>query len=77
MHGLLTNINKNSGKKIVFFPNLEGYSAYMCVEKFPLVSMGGQAEGQLCADPGAGTPIRANGISNLQPFLLQARTFYN
>jgi hypothetical protein len=32
-----------------------------CAEKFPLVSMGGRAEGQACADPGARTPIGASG----------------
>ena len=35
----------------------------MCAEKFPLVSMGGRAEGFACADPGARTPIDASGIS--------------
>ena len=30
--------------------------------KFPLVSMGGRAEGLASADPGARTPIGANGI---------------
>ena len=34
----------------------------MCAEKFPLVSMGGRAEGLACADPGARTPISASGI---------------
>ena len=29
--------------------------------KFPLVSMGGRAEGLACADPGARTPIGASG----------------
>jgi hypothetical protein len=29
--------------------------------KFPLVPMGGQAEGLACADPGARTPIGASG----------------
>ena len=33
----------------------------MCAEKFPLVSMGGRAEGLACADPGARTPIGASG----------------
>jgi hypothetical protein len=33
----------------VFF---EGYSADMCGENFPLVSMGGWAEGLALADPG-------------------------
>jgi hypothetical protein len=35
----------------------EGDAADMCVGKFLLVSMGGQAEGLACADPGARTPI--------------------
>jgi hypothetical protein len=37
----------------------EGDSADMCAGKFPLVSMGGRAEGLACADPGARTPIGA------------------
>ena len=40
----------------------EGDSADMCAGKFPLVSMGGRAEGLACADPGARTPIGASGI---------------
>ena len=39
----------------------EGDSADMCAEKFPLVSMGGRAEGLACADPGARTPINNSG----------------
>ena len=39
----------------------EGDSADMCAEKFPLVSMGGRAEGLACTDPGARTPIGASG----------------
>ena len=31
----------------------EGDFAEMCVGKFPLMSMGGCAEGLACADPGA------------------------
>ena len=34
----------------------EGDSADTCGRKFPLVSMGGRAEGLACADPGARTP---------------------
>ena len=34
----------------------EGYSADTGAGKFPLVSMGGRAEGLTCADPGAGPP---------------------
>ena len=40
----------------------EGDSADMCAGKFPLVSVGGRAEGVACADPGARTPIGASGI---------------
>ena len=40
----------------------EGDSADTCAGKFPLVSMGGRAEGLGCADPGARTPIGASGI---------------
>ena len=38
----------------------EGDSADMFGGKFPLVLMGGQAEGLACADPGARTPIGAS-----------------
>ena len=38
----------------------EGNSADMCAGKFPLVSMGGQAERLALADPGARTPISAS-----------------
>ena len=41
-------------------------STDMCGEKFPLVSMGGRAEGLACADPGARIPIGASG--NFVPF---------
>ena len=46
----------------------EGDSADMCAGKFPLVSMGGGAEGLACADPEARTPIGASGIFELLPF---------
>ena len=39
----------------------EGDSADMCAGTFPLVSMGGQAEGFACADPAAMTPIGTSG----------------
>jgi hypothetical protein len=39
----------------------EGDSADTGAGKFPLVSMGGRAEGLACADPGARTPIGASG----------------
>jgi hypothetical protein len=38
----------------------EGNSADMCAGKFPLVSMGGRAEGLACADPEARTFIGAS-----------------
>ena len=38
----------------------EGDSADTCAGKFPLVSMGGRAEGLACADPGARTPLGAS-----------------
>jgi hypothetical protein len=34
----------------------EGDSADMCTSKFPLMSMGGLAEGLACTDPGMRTP---------------------
>ena len=40
----------------------EGDSADMCAGKFPLVSMGGRAEGLAYADPKARTPIGESGI---------------
>ena len=40
----------------------EGDSADMRAGNFPLVSKGGRAEGLMCADPGARTPIGASGI---------------
>ena len=39
----------------------EGDFADTGAGKFPLVSMGGRAEGLACADPGARTPIGASG----------------
>ena len=39
----------------------EGDSADICAGKFPLVSMGGRAEGLACADPGGRTPIGVSG----------------
>ena len=42
----------------------EGDSTDTCAKKFPLVSMGGQAEGLACADPEARTHIGASGNNN-------------
>jgi hypothetical protein len=39
----------------------EGDSADTCAGKFPLMSMGVGAEGLVCADPGARTPICVSG----------------
>ena len=39
----------------------EGDFADTCGGKFPLMYMGGQAEGLACADPGVRTPIGASG----------------
>jgi hypothetical protein len=39
----------------------EGDSADTCAEKFPLMSMGGQAECLACADLGTRTPIGVSG----------------
>ena len=39
----------------------EGDSADTGAGKFPLVLMGGRAEGLVCADPGTRTPIGASG----------------
>jgi hypothetical protein len=38
-------------------------SADMCAGKFPLVLIGGRAEGLACSDPGVRTPIGASGNS--------------
>jgi hypothetical protein len=54
----------------------EGDSADMCAGKFPQVSMGGQAEGLACADPGARTPIGASGNFGIVfPFFSMLHTF--
>ena len=50
----------------------EGDSADMCAGKFPLVSMGGLAEGLACLDPEASTPIGASGNFLFFSFLLTA-----
>jgi hypothetical protein len=39
----------------------EGDSADTCAGNLPLVSMGGRAEGLVCTDPRARTPIGASG----------------
>ena len=48
----------------------EGDSADTCAGKFPLVSMGGRAEGLACADLGVRTPIGASG-NLLKGFLIK------
>ena len=60
----------------------EGDSADTCARKFPLVSMGGRAEGLACADPGARTPIDASGNFwvilrwQTQSFILPGKTIH-
>ena len=49
----------------------EGYSADTGAGKFPLVLMGGRAEGPTCADPGGRTSIGASGI--FSTFLAQKK----
>ena len=46
----------------VLWEMFEGDSADTGAGKFPLVLMGGRAEGLACADPGARTPIGASGF---------------
>jgi hypothetical protein len=48
----------------------EGDSADMCAGKFPVVLMGGRAEGLACEDPGTRTPIGASGNLNLNFYLI-------
>ena len=66
LHGLLShkNIrisrkNKTNKNKMGKFGEID--SADTCAGKFPLVPMGGWAEGPACADTGARTPIGASG----------------
>jgi hypothetical protein len=49
----------------------EGDSADMCAGKFPLLSMGGRAEGLACADPGARTPSVLAEIASFIGLFLQ------
>ena len=44
-------------------------SADTCTGKFQLMSMGGRAEGQACADPGARTPNSASRISYIAEYI--------
>ena len=54
----------------------EGDSADLCGRKFSLLSVGGQAEGLACADPGARTPIGASGnLSFIITFVDMVITF--
>ena len=47
----------------------EGDSADMCAGKFPLMLMGGRAEGFTCADPGARTPIGVSGNYSISLYM--------
>jgi hypothetical protein len=53
----------------------EDDSADTCAVKFPLMSMGGRAEGLACADLGARTPIGVSGnfLSFFSPTLLKSQ----
>jgi hypothetical protein len=46
----------------------KGYSADTCAGKFPLVSMGGQANGQACAEGEQGPPSARAEIFGMQPY---------
>ena len=46
----------------------KGDSADMCAEKFPLVSMGGRANGQACADGERGPPSARAEIILIQTY---------
>ena len=54
----------------------EGNSADTRAGKFPLVSMGGRAEGLACADPGARTPIGASGNFKYYFFFVKVGKIY-
>ena len=71
---LITSDLTSEGLREIF----ECDSADTCAGKFPLVSMGGRAEGLACADPGARTPIGASGISiSRSPSALRAVVLEN
>ena len=46
----------------------KGYSADMCAGKFPLVLMGGRANGQACADGERGRQVFAHPLCSFVPF---------
>ena len=68
MHGLLTNKDKNSGKKKFDsappWPpeNFESYSADMCAKKISASVDGGPSGGSRVRRPGSEDPIGASGI---------------
>jgi hypothetical protein len=53
----------------------KGDSADLCAEQFPLVSMGGRADRQACADRERGTPSAQAEISFISFFLSVPHTF--
>jgi hypothetical protein len=53
----------------------EGDSADMCAGKFPLVSMGGRADRQACADGERGPPSARAEIACFVIYLLQRKDF--
>ena len=48
----------------------EGDPADMCAGNFPLMSMGGRADGLACTEPGARTPIGVSGYIFISQSLL-------
>ena len=53
-------LKKNIPPHYAIFGQTKGDFGDTCAEKIPLGLMGGRAESQLCADPGAMTPIGAS-----------------
>jgi hypothetical protein len=51
----------------------KGDSADTCAGKFPLVSMGGRANGQACADSERGPPSARAEISNLKTLAFEQK----
>ena len=54
-----------------FWEMFEVDSEGTCARKFPLMSMGSQAEGLPCADPGVRTPIGLSGnLPKVLPYVI-------
>ena len=52
----------------------EGDSADMCAGKCPLVSMGGRANGQACADGERGPPLARKELYTVSVWLMHKKT---